>query len=103
MDPASPANSTPGHAPSRFAQATELLEKALSELELAVERSESRGGHHETLVQQLHDSEQDRARLAEALDAAGDRSSKLERANHDVGQRLDRAIAQLKSALGEDF
>jgi len=89
-----------GSTAPRLAAASEKLEQALAELERAVEHVRSSGGKSEALAAQLHDVEQDRARLAEALDAASERSERLEKAHAEVSRRLDRAIGALQQALG---
>ncbi|WP_026381401.1 DUF4164 family protein [Afifella pfennigii] len=95
------SGSEPGAGATRLAAAAKRLEEALGELELAVEQAETGEQRSQALSAQLHDLEQDRARLAEALDAASERSEKLEQARQEVGRRLERAIDVLQQALGE--
>lgn len=46
--------------------------------------------------------DQDRAKLAEALDAARGRERELKAAGEEASRALDRAIAEIRSVLGDD-
>ena len=79
--------------------AIKRLQDALTALDAALERRV--GGEHgeAALVQQIHALDVDRSRLASELDGATARSRKLEGSNRDIAQRLDRAIATVKSVV----
>jgi hypothetical protein len=46
--------------------------------------------------------DQDRAKLAEALDAAHGRERELKAAGEEAARALDRAIAEIRSVMGHD-
>jgi len=79
--------------------ALERFAAALSRIQDAVEsrvEGERANAGRDVEVQALSD---DRARLAGELDEAFARSSRLEAASQEVGQRLDRAIDTIRHVL----
>lgn len=75
------------------------LEAAVGVLEAASARAlEARrtGAEREAEIALLED---DRARLAEELDASNARSTRMEAANRDIARRLDQAIANISDVL----
>ena len=79
--------------------ATRRLQSALETLESAVERRIERDHGHVALASQVHAFDSDRARLASELDTAAARTRALESTNREVAQRLDEAIATIRSIL----
>jgi DNA-binding FrmR family transcriptional regulator len=79
--------------------ATRRLQAALDALEGAVERQLEQDKGHAALATQVHAFDSDRARLAAELDAATAHARQLETTNRDVAQRLDEAIATIRSIL----
>ena len=82
--------------------AVKRLEAALSSLEFAVEQRLSRSVGAEGLADEVQMLTADRARLAEALDAAQARASKLEHVNRDVSRRVATAVETIRAVLGGD-
>jgi hypothetical protein len=85
--------------PSAIDAASKRLALALDALAAAVERRHDADRGAETLNVQLHAFGTDRARLAAELDAAAARARSLESTNREVAQRLDAAIATIRSVL----
>jgi hypothetical protein len=85
--------------PSAIDAASKRLALALDALAAAVERRRDADRSEETLNAQLHALGSDRARLASDLDAAAARARALETTNREVAQRLDAAIATIRSVL----
>ncbi len=79
--------------------ATKRLQSALDALEGAVERRLERDQGQAALASQVHAFDSDRARLAAELDAAIARARGLETTNREVAQRLDEAIATIRSIV----
>ncbi len=79
--------------------ATKRLQSALDALEGAVERRLERDRGQAALASQVHAFDSDRARLAAELDAAVARARGLETTNREVAQRLDEAIATIRSIV----
>jgi Domain of unknown function (DUF4164) len=85
--------------PTSAEAALERLEAALSKMEDVVERRIEADRAHagrDVEVQALSD---DRSRLADELDRSYARFARLETANREVSQRLDRAIDTIRLAL----
>jgi hypothetical protein len=85
--------------PGAIDAASKRLALALDALAAAVERRREADQSEETLNAQLHALGTDRSRLASELDAAAARARTLETTNRDVAQRLDAAIATIRSVL----
>jgi uncharacterized membrane protein YccC len=79
--------------------AVKRLALALDALDAAVERRREADRHEETLVAQVQALGVDRSRLASDLDGETARSRKLEATNREIAERLDSAIASIKSVL----
>lgn len=79
--------------------ASRRLALALDALEAAVERRRDADRSDEALADQIHALGSDRARLAGELDAAAARSRRLETANREAAQRIDRAIETIRGVL----
>jgi len=79
--------------------ASKRLALALDALAAAVERRRDADHGEETLNAQLHALGTDRSRLASELDTAAARAKTLETTNRDVAQRIDAAIATIRSVL----
>ena len=80
------------------------LDQAIFRLERAVNQLEHRVG---ALVAQAEGAngglfDQDRSKLADELDAARSRERELEQAGALASRALDRAIIDIRAALGED-
>ena len=84
-------------------QAVELASRrlalALDALSAAVERRRDADRKEGSFALQLHALGTDRSRLASELDAATARARTLEAVNREVAQRLDAAIASIRSLL----
>jgi hypothetical protein len=84
-------------------QAVELASRrlalALDALSAAVERRREADRKMGSLAQQLHTLGNDRSRLASELDAATAQARALDAVNREVAQRLDAAIASVRSVL----
>ena len=80
---------------SRFEGAMGRVETLASRLVDRVERAES-------VIGESSDADLDRARLADALDAAKSREIELQAAAEEAAAALDQAIADLKDAVTED-
>jgi DNA-binding FrmR family transcriptional regulator len=79
--------------------ATRRLQSALDALEGAVERQLEQDKGHAALATQVHAFDSDRARLAGELDAVTAHARQLEATNREVAQRLDEAIATIRSII----
>jgi hypothetical protein len=86
---------------SAIEMATKRLKSALDMLEGAVERRLERDVGQAALASQVHEFDSDRARLASELDVAAARARLLESTNREVAQRLDEAIATIRTMLAE--
>lgn len=92
-----------------MADATEIspIDEALACLDAALNRLDAVVAHRIEAAAQPDDRdaelalmEQDRARLAAALDAASARLAEMASTNGEVGHRLDRAIETVQDVLG---
>ncbi len=97
-----PANgSAPSEAPhGDIESATRRLMAALDALESAVERRREADRDEDELATRIQALGADRSRLADELDVSLVKSRKLERANRELGDRLDAAIAAIREVLG---
>jgi hypothetical protein len=81
--------------------AVKRLQLALDALDAAVERRQDADRSEEALAAQVQALGLDRSKLAAALDGETARSRKVEATNHEVAERLDKAIASIRSVLDE--
>jgi len=72
---------------------------ALDALESAVERRREADRDENELATRIQALGADRSRLADELDTALVKSRRLERANQEIGERLDAAIGTIRSVL----
>ena len=79
--------------------AVKRLALALDALDAAVERRREADRGEEALVAQVQALGLDRTRLADTLDGETARSRKLEATNREIAERLDTAIASIRSVL----
>ncbi len=82
-------------------RATRRLVAALDALESAVERRRDADRDEDELANRIQALGADRSRLADELDNTLVRSRKLERVNHEIGERLDAAIGTIRTMLDE--
>jgi hypothetical protein len=75
------------------------LQAALEALEGAVERRLEHDQGHAALASQVHAFDSDRARLAAELDVAAAHARALDTTNREVAERLDAAIATIRSIV----
>ena len=96
-----PANGSGTAEPSSTAidAATRRLMTALDALESAVERRREADRDEDELATRIQALGADRSRLADELDGSLVKSRKLERANREIGERLDAAIGTIRSVL----
>ena len=80
--------------------ATRRLMAALDSLESAVERRRDADRDEDELATRIHALGTDRSRLADELDSSLVKTRRLERANRELGDRLDAAIAAIREVLG---
>jgi chromosome segregation ATPase len=80
-------------------EALARLDQALTALDDAVERREDEGRRRVDLEAELHRVGADRSRLAQALDAAAAKASRLEDANREVSRRLVAAMESIRSTI----
>ena len=93
--------SAPGSASSNLAAALARLNRALDELDKSADalgESTSKGQSVDEQVQRMAD---DRARLAQDLDAAEARAERLASANSEVSRRLVGAMEMVRSAINK--
>ena len=88
--------------PSATEQAVRRLQAALQALEHAVEQRLSRAVNADGLAEEVQMLTADRAQLAEKLDQAQARATRLDAINHDVSRRLDKAIETVRAVLDTD-
>ncbi len=88
--------------PDSIETASRRLAQALDALDAAAERRRETDRGDEAMAAQLHLHGADRSRLASELDGASARARVLEAANREVGQRIDGAIATIKSVLASE-
>lgn len=79
--------------------ASQRLSAALDALAVAVDRRRETDRQHEALLAQLHAMGNDRARLAEELDAACARVKELGEVGGEVTRRLDVAMGTIRDVL----
>jgi chromosome segregation ATPase len=79
--------------------AAQRLSLALEALEAAAERRREADRAEGALADHVHALGADRARLASELDDATARARTLEKANREVGQRIDQAIETIRGVL----
>jgi L-lactate utilization protein LutB len=84
---------------STIESATRRLQSALEAIDGAVGRRLERDQGQAALASQVHAFDADRARLAAELDVATARARALETANREVAQRLDEAIATIRTIV----
>ena len=80
--------------------ATRRLMSALDALESSVERRREADRDEDELATRIQALGTDRSRLADELDVSLVKTRKLERANRELGDRLDAAIAAIREVLG---
>ena len=80
--------------------ATRRLMAALDALESSVERRREADRDEDELATRIHALGTDRSRLADELDTSLVKTRRLERANRELGDRLDAAIAAIREVLG---
>ena len=73
---------------------------ALDALESAVERRRDADRDEDELATRIQALGTDRSRLADELDVSLVKTRRLERANRELGDRLDAAIAAIREVLG---
>jgi len=93
-------DSPASHTAAVLQEALRRLAAAIDQLEAAASRRAAVDAARGDLVEELAVMQDDRARLAVDLDGALARGQALEAANHQVAQRLERASAALRAALG---
>jgi predicted nucleic acid-binding Zn-ribbon protein len=97
----SPANVTGNPEPASvdLDVATRRLIAALDALESAVERRREADRDENELASRIQALGADRSRLADELDGSLVKARRLERANREIAERLDKAIATIRSVL----
>ena len=83
-------------------QALGRLQAALARLEGAVERSLDNQRQVASLEGELQRLGTDRSRLAQSLDAAEERSGRMEDANREVSRRLVTAMESIREVLARN-
>ncbi len=81
--------------------ATRRLISALDALEAAVDRRREADHGTDALTAQIQAFGNDRSKLAAELDAVTARARELETVNREVAERINGAIAQIRTALDE--
>ena len=92
------ATSEQPHGDIEFA--TRRLMSALDALESAVERRRDADRDEDELATRIQALGTDRSRLADELDVSLVKTRRLERANRELGDRLDAAISAIREVLG---
>lgn len=82
--------------------AVKRLARALDALDAAVERRREADRNEGTLAAQVQMLGADRARLADRLDGEAALARQLRDANRDIAERLDKAIGEIQSLLGDE-
>lgn len=85
--------------PQTLSQVFDRLEKALSALDDAVDRSAEMRREHAEADEEMQRLNADRGRLAEALDDAEARAGRLEEVNKEVSRRLVTAMETIRAVL----
>ena len=83
-------------------EALARVDHALTALDDAVERREDEGRRRVDLEAELHRVGADRSRLAQALDTAAAKASRLEDANREVSHRLVAAMESIRATIAGD-
>jgi predicted nucleic acid-binding Zn-ribbon protein len=83
-------------------QALRRLQSALARVESAVERSLENQRQVAGLEGELQRLGTDRSRLAQSLDAAEERSGRMEDANREVSRRLVAAMESIREVLARN-
>ena len=91
-----------GNGSAEIERATRRLVAALDALESAVERRRDADRDEDELANRIQALGVDRSRLADELDNTLVRSRKLERVNHEIGERLDAAIGTIRTMLDDN-
>lgn len=84
---------------SRLQAALKRFEKALGQLESAVELRLEMDRRYSGVDDELQRLSEDRSKLAQDLDTAEARSSRLEETNREVSRRLVSAMESVRSVL----
>lgn len=79
--------------------ALEALNKALNQLDNAIDRQVEASRNSTEAAAELDRMIEDRGRIAQELDAAQDRSNRLEEANREVSRRLVTAMETIRAVL----
>lgn len=85
-----------------IAAAAARLSLALDAFDAAADRRREADREAQSLANQVHALDSDRARLASELDETTARARSLETANREVGARIDQAIATIRTVLNSD-
>jgi hypothetical protein len=102
-EPAAPAPAGPRvTGEGALDTAVKRLARALDALDAAVERRREADRNEDTLAAQVQMLGVDRARLADQLDGEAALARQLREVNRDVAERLDKAIGEIQSLLGEE-
>lgn len=80
-------------------QATQRLEKALEVFEAAIMKNRKVGETVGTLESEVEELRRDRTQLAQQLDLANERATKLAAANSHVGERIDMVMDNIRLLL----
>lgn len=86
-------------ATSRVELALSRLQTAIDRLESAIEQTIETRRHIAGLEGELQRLGTDRSRLAQSLDAAEERSGRIEEANREVSRRLVAAMESIRDVL----
>jgi uncharacterized membrane protein YccC len=78
------------------------LDGAMARVERVAGRMRARVERAEAEADQSRNADDDRARLAEALDVARGREAALQDAAQEASDALDRAIGELRAIAGEE-
>lgn len=92
----------PSSADDPLADAVARLDRAVSRVGARLEDYQLRLSAAAGDVEAAHELDNDRARLAAALDEARAREDELQGAAEEAAQTLDEAMADLKALLSED-
>lgn len=88
--------------PDPLQEAVARLDGAMTRVERVAGRMRARVERAETAADQARNADDDRARLAEALDEARGREAALHQAAQDASDALDRAIEELRILAAEE-
>ena len=83
-------------------RAVRRLEAALQSLELAVERRATQTANADDLAAEVQMLTSDRARLAENLDQAQARATRLESVNREASKRLGAVVDTMQNVLASE-